>query len=79
MLPEVKIDKVRQLTFYDYVNKDPGHDPIDIKEYVNNTVWNGLESPGIAHDFPSDGVSELPREGIDRIVGNRFSLRQRHG
>jgi spore coat protein A len=37
--------------------------PQDIKEYVNNTTWNGLESPGIAADFPSDGVSELPRVG----------------
>jgi len=66
VLPGVKVDKVRQLVLYDYVEKSGIKGdmiPQDIKEYVNNTTWNGLESPGIAADFPSDGVSELPRVG----------------
>jgi spore coat protein A, manganese oxidase len=64
VLPGVKIDKKRELTFYDYVlpAKD-GPDPTTIKEYANSTNWNGLESPSIAHDFPDDGVSERPRMG----------------
>ena len=63
VLSGVKIDKVRQLILYDYVERSGGPVPTDIKELANNTTWNGLESPGIAHDFPSDGVSELPRVG----------------
>ena len=58
VLPGVKIDKVRQMLFYDDTTTLAG-----VKEFVNNTDWNGLESPGIAHDFPSDGISELPRVG----------------
>lgn len=60
VLPGVKVDKVRQMLFYDYVLNGA---PPDIKEFVNNTEWNGLESPSIAYDFPTDGVSELPRVG----------------
>jgi spore coat protein A, manganese oxidase len=60
VLPGVKVDKIRQMVFYDYVVNG---DPPDIKEFVNNTEWNGLESPSIAYDFPTDGVSELPRVG----------------
>ena len=49
----------------------PSHTPPDgseaypstIKEFVNNTDWNGFGSPSIAHDFPGDGISELPRVG----------------
>ncbi len=66
VLPGVKVDRVRQLVLYDYVKPStaPGDQtPTDIIEYVNNTRWNGLESPGIAADFPTDGISELPREG----------------
>jgi spore coat protein A len=65
VLPGVKIDKVRQMVFYDYVKPDPDQtkDPLTIKEFVNNTDWNGLESPSIAYDFPTDGISELPRVG----------------
>jgi Multicopper oxidase len=48
---------------YDSVEKSGGPVPTDIKEYVNDTTRNGLESPSIAHDFPSDGISELPRVG----------------
>jgi spore coat protein A, manganese oxidase len=58
VLPGVKIDKTRQLLFYDDITTLAG-----VKEFVNNTDWNGLESPGIAHDFPTDGISELPRVG----------------
>jgi spore coat protein A len=60
VMPGVKIDKVRQMVFYDDVTNG---NPPDIKEFVNNTSWNGLESPSIAYDFPGDGVSELPRVG----------------
>lgn len=63
VLPGVKVDRVRQMVLYDHVETSGGPVPTDIKEYVNNTTWNGLESPGIAHDFPSDGISELPRVG----------------
>jgi spore coat protein A, manganese oxidase len=69
LLPGVKVDKVRQMIFYDYVGPvitpPDGSEayPSTIKEFVNNTDWNGLESPSIAHDFPSDGISELPRVG----------------
>jgi FtsP/CotA-like multicopper oxidase with cupredoxin domain len=61
--PGVKVDRVRQLVLYDYVKPSGGMNPTDIIEYVNGTKWDGLESPGIAHDFPVDGVSELPRVG----------------
>ncbi len=60
VLPGVKIDKTRQMLFYDDVITGA---PPQVKEFVNNTDWNGLESPGIAHDFPIDGISELPRVG----------------
>jgi spore coat protein A len=63
VLSGVKVDRVRQMVLYDHVEKSGGPVPTDIKEYVNNTTWNGLESPAIAHDFPSDGISELPRVG----------------
>ncbi len=61
--PGVKVDRVRQLVLYDYVKGSGGSVPTDIIEYVNGTKWDGLESPGIAYDFPSDGISELPRVG----------------
>ncbi|MEI9977620.1 MAG: multicopper oxidase domain-containing protein [Edaphobacter sp.] len=57
-VPGLKVDQVRQMVFNEYVNY-----PTTIKENVNNTAWNGLLSPGIAKDFPIDGISELPREG----------------
>ncbi|MDO9105562.1 MAG: multicopper oxidase domain-containing protein [Methylovulum sp.] len=58
VLPNVKIDKVRQFVInenFDY--------PANIEEFVNNTKWDGLLSPGIAAEFPTDGVSETPRVG----------------
>lgn len=63
VLPDVKVDRVRQMVLYDDVERSGGPVPADIKEYVNNTMWNGLESPSIARDFPSDGISETPRVG----------------
>jgi len=35
--------------------------PIEV--LVQNTRWDGLFSPGIEKDFPTDGMSELPRQG----------------
>jgi spore coat protein A, manganese oxidase len=67
VLPGVKIDRIRQMTFYDYVGTPTNGVPSDIKEFVNNTEWNGLESPSIAYDFPTDGVSELPRVGSTEL------------
>lgn len=63
VLPSVKIDRVRQMVLYDRVETSGGPVPTDIKEYVNNTTWNGLESASIAREFPADGISELPRVG----------------
>jgi spore coat protein A len=60
VMPGLTVDKVRQMVFYDAVVNGA---PPDIKEFVNNTDWNGLNSPSIAYDFPGDGVSELPRVG----------------
>jgi spore coat protein A, manganese oxidase len=57
-LPGVKVDQTRQMLFYDSTMS-----VTDVKEFVNNTDWNGLESPRIAQDFPIDGISELPRVG----------------
>jgi spore coat protein A len=54
----VKIDKIRQLVLKEV--EGPGG-PIEV--LVNNTKWDGLNSPSIAEQFPVDGVSELPREG----------------
>ncbi|MGO9450141.1 MAG: multicopper oxidase domain-containing protein [Candidatus Binataceae bacterium] len=56
--PGVKIDKVRQLVLNDEF--DP---PVNIEELVNNTKWDGLKSPSIAVEFPTDGVSEVPQVG----------------
>ncbi len=58
MLPGVKIDQHRELVFNEYVNF-----PSTIRENVNNTAWIGLNSPSIAAVFPTDGISELPRQG----------------
>ncbi|MGA2400524.1 MAG: multicopper oxidase domain-containing protein [Syntrophobacteraceae bacterium] len=35
--------------------------PVEV--LVENTRWDGLLSPSIAKDFPTDGMSELPQEG----------------
>ena len=54
----VKIDKVRQLVLKEF---EGSGGPLEV--LVNNTKWDGLNSPAIAADFPTDGVSELPRVG----------------
>jgi spore coat protein A len=56
--PGVKIDRVRQIVLKE-VEGEGG--PVEV--LVNNTKWDGLRSPSIKSSFPSDGVSELPREG----------------
>jgi spore coat protein A len=62
----VKIDKVRQLVVNE-LNSFPSSTP-DIEEFVNNTYWDGLESPNIASDFATTkGISELPRVGSTEL------------
>lgn len=58
----VKIDRVRQLVLKEH--EGPGG-PLEV--FVNNTKWDGLQSPSIGEDFPVDGVSELPRVGSTEI------------
>ena len=70
VLPGVKIDKVRQLVInenFDY--------PTNLEELTNNTKWDGLKSPGVAAEFPTDGVSELPRVGSTELweIANIYS------
>ncbi len=57
----LKIDKVRQLTLKDEKGAGPPGGMIEV--ILNNTKWNGQQSPGIAATFQKDGVSELPRQG----------------
>jgi spore coat protein A, manganese oxidase len=70
VLPGVKIDKIRQLV----VNENFDY-PTNLEELLNNTKWDGLKSPGIAAEFPTDGVSELPREGSIELweIANIYS------
>jgi spore coat protein A, manganese oxidase len=56
--PGVTIDRKRQLILKEHAG--PGG-PLFVA--VNNTKFDGLESPRIAQDFPKDGVSEKPRVG----------------
>jgi spore coat protein A len=58
LAPGVKINKVRQLILKEVTG--PGG-PIEV--LVNNTKWDGRNSPSIDEIFPTDGVSELPRVG----------------
>jgi spore coat protein A len=60
--PGVKISKVRQLVLKEV--QGPGG-PIEV--FVNNTKWDGLTSPNIAADFPTNGISELPRVGSTEL------------
>ena len=62
LAPGVTISKVRQLVLKEV--EGPGG-PVEV--LVNNTKWDGLESPNIAADFPVDGVSELPRVGSTEL------------
>ena len=64
----VRVDRVRQLILKEAVEFDSDGDetgPVEV--LVNNTKWDGLHSPGIAAEFPTDGVSEKPRVGSTEI------------
>lgn len=56
--PGVKIDRKRQLILKEHAG--PGG-PLFVA--VNNTKFDGLESPRIKQEFPRDGISEKPRVG----------------
>ncbi len=58
----VKVDRVRQL-----VLKETESDSGPLEVLVNNSKYEGMESPSIAAEFPRDGVSELPRVGSTEI------------
>jgi spore coat protein A len=68
LAPGVKIDRVRQLILKEAVGFDEnGEDKGPLEVLVNNTKWDGLRSPSIAAEFPTDGVSELPRVGSTEL------------
>jgi FtsP/CotA-like multicopper oxidase with cupredoxin domain len=54
IVPGVVIDKKRQFV----LKQNP-----QTEQFVNNTNWDGLISPSIGADFPTDGISELPQVG----------------
>jgi FtsP/CotA-like multicopper oxidase with cupredoxin domain len=56
----VTIDKRRQLILKENSDLITGS-PLEV--LMNNTYFNGADSPSNAADFPIDGVSELPRQG----------------
>lgn len=58
----VKIDKVRELICKEYADPITGQ-PVEV--LVNNTKWEGSNSPSIAAVFTADkeGTSETPRQG----------------
>jgi FtsP/CotA-like multicopper oxidase with cupredoxin domain len=60
----VKIDKRRQLVLKENSDLTTGA-PLEV--LVNNTYFNGADSPSNAADFPVDGVSELPRQGSTEL------------
>ncbi len=59
-----KVDKKRELILKEFEGTgqygDPGGPAVVL---VQNTKWDGLLSPGIGPDFPTDGMSELPQVG----------------
>lgn len=57
---DLKVDAKRELVLKEA--EDPVTGGPDIV-MVNNTFWDGMNSPSIDAVFPSDGISELPREG----------------
>lgn len=67
----VKIDKRRQLVLKEHsgfdTNTEPPTETGPEEVLLNNTEWNGLNSPGIASSFPLDGISELPRVGATEL------------
>jgi spore coat protein A len=62
LAPRVKISKKRQLILKEVMG-DGG--PLEV--LVNNTKWDGRNSPGIDQIFPGDGVSELPQVGSTEL------------
>jgi spore coat protein A len=60
----VKIDKKRQLVLKEFENPDTSA-PQEV--LVNNTKWDGRNSPSIDAEFASDGVSEVPQEGSTEL------------
>jgi FtsP/CotA-like multicopper oxidase with cupredoxin domain len=64
LAPNVKIDKKRQLVLKEHSDPISGA-PLEV--LVNNTAFNGLESAGVAADFPIDGVSEAPQQGSTEL------------
>lgn len=58
------VDKKRELILKEFEATgqfgQPGG-PVEV--LVQNTKWDGLLSPGIGPDFPTDGMSELPQVG----------------
>jgi FtsP/CotA-like multicopper oxidase with cupredoxin domain len=60
----VKIDKKRQLILTEHADLVTDA-PLEV--LVNNTYFNGMDSPSNAVDFPVDGVSELPQQGATEL------------
>jgi spore coat protein A len=64
----VRVDKVRQLILKEQAGFDSaGNATGPLEVLVNNSKYDGLMSPGVAADFPKDGVSELPRVGSTEL------------
>jgi spore coat protein A, manganese oxidase len=56
--PGVVIDKVRRLVLKEFQGAGG---PLDV--FINNGSFDGTTSPSIKAVFPSDGISERPRQG----------------
>jgi FtsP/CotA-like multicopper oxidase with cupredoxin domain len=62
----VTIDRVRQLVTLEQDTK-PNTLDSEITDFLQNTYWDGRESPSIEAEFPTDGISELPRVGSTEL------------
>ncbi|WP_181799028.1 multicopper oxidase family protein [Kitasatospora acidiphila] len=65
--PRVKVDKARQFVLNELNTSSTEPEGGNIEEYLNNTPYDGLESPGIRKEFPKDGISELPVVGSTEL------------
>ncbi|MER7468150.1 multicopper oxidase domain-containing protein [Streptomyces sp. NPDC097981] len=65
--PRVKIDKVRQFVLNELSTASTQPRGGNIQEYLNNTLYDGRESPSIQREFPKDGISELPKVGSTEV------------
>ncbi|MGW0885985.1 multicopper oxidase family protein [Streptomyces sp. NPDC002671] len=65
--PRVKIDKIRQFMLNELNTSGGVPGAANIEEYINNTLYDGLESPTIRAEFPKDGISELPQVGSTEL------------